>query len=166
MENQTNNSDDSWQFRTEEETQLAEAILAKALAAVESGQNVEQVLAGANLPEHIKQKMRRRLMQVLQEKSDREHAMARETREKSAERSSGVGKLFSMSMLAGFISKQTIEKLQTIFAKEPQLAQQVKEQGAKLLMNGVSPDLDFKAGQAISAPTVGVGIGRGQNQQR
>lgn len=166
MEQQDNTNNDAWNFRTEEEEQFAQAVLARALSAVESGQNVEQVLSEFNLPENIKQKLRRKLAQVLQEKSDREHAMARETREKSAERSSGLGKLFNMSMLAGFISKQTIEKLQMVFSQNPQLSNQVKEQGARLLMNGVSPDLEFKQGQSISAPTVGVGLGKNQQQQR
>lgn len=151
----TNTEDDSWQFRTEEEQQLAEAVLAKAMAAVESGQNPEEVLASANLPENVKQKLRRKLKQALQEKAAR--APQATTQEVATKR-------FSMSGILNLIPKQTLEKIQAIFAKNPQLANQVKELGAKLAMNGVSPDLDFKPGQSISAPTVGVG--KSQQQQR
>lgn len=157
MENYQN-EDDSWQFRTEEEAQLAEAVMQKAMAAIDSGQNPEQVLAAVNMPEAVKQKIRRRLREAMQQ---REAA-----RSAPAPAAQAPAKRFGMAAIINLIPKPALDKIQAIFAKNPTLANQVKEQGAKLLMHGVTPDLDFKPGQSISAPTVGVGLGKGQNQQR
>jgi hypothetical protein len=157
--------DDNENFRSEQEEQASEEAFNQCIAMVLGGANIQQMLDSLNLPENLKQKLIRRLQQAYHEKQMREHQMSQETREKSAEKS-GIGKLFSMSMIASVISKQTLDKLNRLFSQNPQLANSVKEQGAALLRNGVAPDLAFKEGQSISAPIIGVGKGRSQEQQR
>lgn len=165
MSETQNTEDDSWNFRSEQEEQASEEAFNMCISMVLGGANIQQVVDNLNLPDHLKQKLIRRLQQAQHEKQIREHQMAQETREKSAEKS-GIGKLFSMSMIASVISKQTMDKLNRLFSQNPQLANSVKEQGATLLRNGVTPDLAFKEGQSISAPIIGVGKARGQEQQR
>lgn len=160
-----NTEDNSWNFRSEQEEQATEEAFNMCISMVLGGANIQQVVDSLNLPENLKQKLIRRLQQAYHEKQMREHQMAKETQEKSAEKS-GIGKLFSMSMLASVISKQTLDKLNRIFSQNPQLASTVKAQGAALLRNGVQPDLAFKEGQSISAPVIGIGKARGTEQQR
>ncbi len=155
---------DAWTFRNLEEAQAAESAFQYAIAAVQSGQSIQQVLNGIEIPEYLKQKLMRRLEQILQEKEIRDHEMAAQTRQKTAEKATGVSRLFSLSMIAGLISKETLEKIQRLFSQNPQLAKTVKEQGAVLLRNGAQPDLEFKPGQSISAPSPG--IAKSQQQQR
>jgi prepilin-type N-terminal cleavage/methylation domain-containing protein len=163
--NADNAEDDSWNFRSEQEEQATEEAFNMCISLVLGGSNIQQLVESLNLPEPLKQKLMRRLQQAYQEKQMREHQMAKETREKSAEKT-GISKLFSMSMLASVISKQTLDKLNRLFAQNPQLSEVVRAQGAILLKNGLEPDLNFKEGQSISAPVIAVGKQRGVEQQR
>jgi predicted sugar kinase len=157
---------DAWTFKTLEEAQATESTFQQAVQMVQSGYAIEQVLAGVNLPENLKQKLKKRLQEAVQQQEVREHQMAEQTREVAAEKTSKVSKFFSMSMIASVISKNALEKIQKLFAQNPNVAQLAKEQGRVLVRSGAMPDLDFKAGQSISAPTVGVGLGKDKQQQR
>lgn len=160
------NDSDEWQFRSEEEEQAAEEAFAQAVRAIEAGQAIEQVLNGFDkLPEHVRQKLRRRLQQVAQEKEMREHEMARQTREKQQGKA-GFSKLFSMSMLGGVISRETIEKVQMLFAQRPQLRQEVSQQGHKMIRNGVEPDIQFQPSQQAVSPSVAAGADKAQQKDK
>lgn len=165
MDNPADN-DAPWNYRSEQEEQATEEAFNQAVSLVLSGQSIAQVLDGMNLPEAVKDQLRKRLQQAVQEKEIREHRMAQETREVAAEKTSAIGKFFSMSMIASAISKNALERIQKVFGQNPTLANQVKEQGRILLKSGAMPDLDFKPGQSVSAPTVGIGKGKQQEQGR
>jgi hypothetical protein len=120
-----------------DDEQASEADMARAIALVESGQSIEQVIGSLfdALPEHVKQKIRVRLQEALAEKDRREHEMARRTRELSEERAAH--KLFNLSFLSGLIAKETLEKIQAIFRHNPAVATEIKRQGNELTRQGV-----------------------------
>ena len=124
------------------EEEKTEAAFEQAMQLLASGQSVEQIMDGINLPEHLKQQIRQKLQQAAAEKQRREHEMAQQTRQKQEE-SKSFGKLFSLSAMASFISKRTMEKIQAIFAQQPHLEQQIKMQGQALLKAGAEPDMEF-----------------------
>jgi hypothetical protein len=169
--------DDAWQFRSEDEQQFAEAILQKLVDEVQKGLDAEICISGLNVPEYVKQKLRRRLPFAIQE---RRSALARQAEQsaqfaaampapmtKTAEQSAKTASRgLSMRAIAGAISRQALEKIQAVFAKRPDLARQVREQGLVLARNGVTPDLQFRQGQVISVPTIGVEQEKDRQQVR
>jgi len=155
-------ADDSNLRDQQEEEQETEAAFEAAMQLIAAGQEVEQVLGGgdfANLPEHIKQQLRARLQQVAAQREMQQHEMAKQTREKGLA-AKAVGKLFSLGMMSGIISKGTMDKINAMFAQQPNLQQQIQMTGQTLLKAGATPDIEFAksnvqiASKAASTPAV------------
>lgn len=150
--------------------QDVDQLLEMALPGLESGVGVEQILSSmfANLPEHIKQQLRARMNEHIAQKAAKEHEMARQTREKVQEQQVSK-KLFSLSMAAQLISKETFDKIKGIFTKQPDLARQIEQYGEVLARHGVTPEMvkltTAQLGE-LAPPAVGKGQARGQEQQR
>ncbi len=156
------------QANDQQSDQDVDQLLAVALPALESGQGVEQILGGqfANLPEHIKQALRARMNEHLAQKAAQEHEMARQTREKMAEKKEA-GVAFSLTMAAQLITRETFDKIKGIFSKRPDIAQQVEKYGQVLARHGVTPDMvrvtTAQLGE-MSPPVVGVAQQKGQER--
>jgi hypothetical protein len=130
---------------TQEEEQQEEAAFEAAMEMLLGGQGVEQILGGgafAQLPEHVKQRIRARLQQAQAQREMQQHEMAQQTRAQSQEKT-GIAKLFSMSVLGGIISQTTMEKINALFTQQPHLQQQIQLQGQTLIQAGTQPDIEF-----------------------
>jgi len=151
------------QSQQNQEDQVSESQMAQAIALAEQGQSIEQIIGGlfANLPEHVKQQIRQRLAQAVQEKEARDHQMAQQTQEKQEKKA--FSKLFSLSMLSGVISKETLERVQVLFSKNPNLKVEVSRQGRQMIEKGVQPDMEAIAqSSAVASP----GIAQTQQKQK
>ncbi len=148
---QLNAAEDGENLRSQEaeaqanDEQETEAAFEAAMQLMAAGQGVEQILSGgqfAAMPEHIKQQIRARLQQAAIQREMQQVEMARQTREKGMA-AKAASKLFSLGMMSGIISKDTMERINTLFAQQPNLQQQIQMQGQTLLKAGASPDLEF-----------------------
>ena len=146
----------------QEEEQNIEAAFEAAMQLIAAGQGVEQILGSgdfANLPEHVKQQLRARLQQVSAQREMQQAEMAKETRQKGIA-AKAVGKLFSLGMMSGLISKSTMDKINALFTQQPHLQQQIQMTGQALLKAGAQPDVEFAkstvqiASRAASTPAV------------
>jgi hypothetical protein len=161
MINDSNNSGDDEQFLTADEAeQASDSAVAQAIMLVQGGQAIDRVMElFADLPEPLKQKIRLRLQAAALEKEAREHEMARQTREKAADKSTGK----FLGLFSGLIAKETLEKLQVLFMNNPLLLNEVRRLGQDLTRRGVesirSNVSEAQLGE-LSAPTVGVAVER------
>lgn len=146
----------------QEEEQQTEAAFEAAMQLIAAGQGVEQILGSgdfANLPEHIKQQLRARLQQAAAQREMQQHEMAKQTREKTMA-AKAVGKLFTLGMMSGLISKSTMDKINALFAQQPHLQQQIQMTGQALLQAGAQPDIEFAkssvkiVGKAVATPQI------------
>lgn len=160
--------DDSNLRDQQEEEQENEAAFEAAMQLIAAGQSVEQVMGNfANLPEHIKQQLRARLQQAAAQREMQQHEMAKETRQKGLA-AKAVGKLFSLGMMSGIISKGTMDKINALFVQQPHLQQQIQMTGQTLLKAGATPDIEFAKSSvqiATRAPSTPA-VTQQQEQQR
>jgi len=161
---------DAQQRTQQDEQQFEEEAFEFAMQLLLGGQGVEQILSSgdfAQVPEHIKQKIRARLQQAAAEREMRQHEMAQQTREQQTEKRSAI-KLFTLGMMSGLISKVTFDKINALFTQQPHLQQQVRLQGENLLRAGAQPDVEFAKSTvqiAVQAPAT-PSLGQGQGQLR
>ena len=147
------------QLSQEQEGEIEESAFEAAMQLVAKGMGVEQILGTelfTQLPEHLKQKLRARLQEVAIAEQQKQHEMAKQTREQAESKGFGFAKLFSLSAISNLISKDTLDKINALFAQQPHLQQQIQLQGQNLIRAGATPDLEFAKSnvQVVSAAPV------------
>ncbi len=145
---------------SQSDDQTVETCLEMALPGLESGVAPDTIINAmfANLPEHVKQMLRQRMAAWSIERDNRQHEMARQTREKTT-RASGMSRAaFDLAAAAALISEATMERIKKIFMSQPNLAQSIMREGERLLNMGVAADTvritEASLGR-ISAPAIG-----------
>ena len=105
--------------QTPAESSETDAAMQQAISLLESGLSLNAIIESlfASLPEPEKQRILHRLQAIQQEREARQHAMAQQTREKSAEHTTR--KLMGLSFLTGILSRESIEKIQQLPCAKP-----------------------------------------------
>lgn len=165
----TNDDNEPQQLNAEEEQQ-AEAMVARALAAIESGQQPEGVFNAllAGLPAHLQETIRRRVNGELEKRKNlRQQQIDEYQKQQKQQKEQGQTsalKVFSMAIAAKLIGQQTLGRISALLNSRPDLQQAVKQAGEQLQRHGVQPDA-----QTISEAELGrvaPSVGHAQQQDR